>query len=260
MLITSLQNERVKLAHLLQTKARARRKEGKIVLEGLRLVRDAIMGGHQPEFVLYTPDAVEETLIAQLEASRAALLPVSPQVMAHVSDTQTPQGVLAVFPMPAYALPEKLTRVLILDAVRDPGNMGTLLRTGAAAGVQAVLLAPESADPYNPKTLRAGMGAHFRVPIVEADWASINQVCGALNVYAAAYPGDLRYDQADWRAAWALIIGSEAHGVGADALRLAAGRLVYIPMAAATESLNAAQAGAVILFEAARQRQFTTGS
>jgi TrmH family RNA methyltransferase len=147
--------------------------------------------------------------------------------------------------------------VLILDAVRDPGNLGTILRAGAAAGVQAVLLSPTCVDAYNPKALRSGMGAHFRVPIVEMDWDKIGAYCRALAVYLADAEGDLSHDAVDWSAAWALIIGSEAHGAGSEAERLAQQR-VYIPMAAATESLNAAIAAAVILFEAARQGQHKT--
>jgi TrmH family RNA methyltransferase len=145
--------------------------------------------------------------------------------------------------------------VLILDGLRDPGNLGTILRTAAAAGIDAVLLAPGSVDPYNDKALRAGMGAHFRIPVVSQKWDEIAATCAGLSVYLADMHGDVAYDAADWSNGWALIIGGEAHGASEAAAALAtagAGR-VYIPMAAATESLNAASAAAVILFEAARQ-------
>lgn len=254
-MISSLHNDRVKLARALQTQAKTRRNEGKIALEGARLVQDAIEYGQKPDYILYESDFVTEESLAIWQQSGAAMLPVSSEVMRHVSLTQQPQGVLAVFPMPVPALPPHPQRVLILDSIRDPGNVGTILRTAAAAGAQAVLLSPTCADVYNPKVLRGGMGAHFRVPVIESGWEAVEEYCQGLTVYLADGAGDLAYDRADWMGAWALIIGSEARGAGSEAGRLARQR-VFIPMAAGTESLNAAAAAAVILFEAARQRGF----
>jgi RNA methyltransferase, TrmH family len=248
-MITSTQNNRVKLVAALQTQAKSRRKEAKIALEGMRLVRDAIESGQSPDFVLYTPDLNGLTLDPGTEA-----IPVTNEVMRHVSDTQQPQGIIGVFPMPEPSLPEKPERILILDAIRDPGNLGTILRAAAAAGVQAAILSPDCVDVYNPKVLRAGMGAHFRLPIAELPWERIAVYCQPLQLYLADSRGDVAYDAADWSTPWALIIGSEAHGVGAEAERLAKSRL-YIPMAAETESINAAVAAGIILFEAARQRK-----
>lgn len=249
-MITSTQNNRVKLAAALQTQAKTRRKEGKIALEGVRLVRDALISGHKADFILYTSN--NENLIADLHVKDAETLPVSDEVMRYISDTQQPPGIIGVFPLPAYQPPTAPKRVLILDAIRDPGNMGTILRTAAAAGVQVAILSPDSVDPYNPKVLRSGMGAHFRVPVVEMSWEQIETYCAPLGVYLADSHGDVRYDEADWSAGWALIVGSEAHGAGEQAAKLASAR-VYIPMAAETESINAAMAAGVILFEAKRQ-------
>lgn len=292
-MITSLQNEKVKLAKALQTTAKLRRKEGKIVLEGARLVRDALLAGHVPVFVLVSSggttlrssptaggewehkplpktspvyrggsntnveshgqdQSVGDNLIELLRRAGVEPLLVDEAVMAHVSDTQQPQGIVAVFALPRVRVPERLQRVLILDAIRDPGNLGTILRTAAAAGVEAVLLSPTCVDPYNPKALRAGMGAHFRVAVAEMKWERITEVCKLNAVYIADGGGELRYDAVDWRQAWALVIGGEAHGAGDEARQLAQTR-ISIPMAADTESLNAAVATGVILFEAARQ-------
>lgn len=248
-MITSPQNPRVKLIRALQEKARTRRKEGRIVLEGVRLVRDALAQGHTPDFIFYTPDAE-----SALPAGRFDAEPVSPEIMRHVSDTQQPQGIIGVFAMPQIALPRPAQRVLILDAIRDPGNLGTILRAAAASGTQAVLLSPDCVDAYNPKVLRAGMGAHFRVPLAALDWDATAAYCAGLKVYLADSAGDLRYDEADWRADWGLIIGGEARGAGQQAIKLATAR-ISIPMHAETESLNAAMAASVILFEAQRQRQ-----
>jgi TrmH family RNA methyltransferase len=243
-MITSTQNDRVKLVRALQEKARTRRKEGKIVLEGARLVRDALARGMQPDFVFYTDEA--------LKPLEVFALAVTPDVMRYMSDTEQPQGIIGVFPLPKRDLPTKPARVLVLDGLRDPGNMGTILRTAAGAGVEAVLLSPDCVDLYNPKVLRGGMGAHFRLPIVTLDWTQIGDYCRALNIYLADSTGDGRYDQVDWSQPHALIIGSEAHGASSDAIKLAAQR-VYIPMTNDTESINAAVAAGVMLFEAQRQ-------
>jgi RNA methyltransferase, TrmH family len=250
-MITSLQNDRVKLVHALQTQPKTRRKENKIALEGTRLLRDACEQGLTPEFVFFSAK-VDAGLLSFLEARRYPLDEVSDEVMRHISATEEPPGVVGVFPMPQPNLPSQPQRVLILDSIRDPGNLGTLLRTAGAAGVQAVLLSPTCVDPYNPKALRGGMGAHFRIPVVSRGWNDISSYCRETAVYLADGAGDVPYHKADWSRAWALIIGSEAHGAGSEARQLAHAR-VHIPMAAQTESLNAAAAAAVILFHAITQ-------
>ncbi len=253
-IITSTQNNRVKLANALLSRARTRRKEGKVVLEGARLIQDAWQNGSRPDFVLYTPGA-DNGLIDLLERRRIDALPVDDKVMQHVTDTQSPQGIVGVFPMPQPELPTDAQSILIADAISDPGNLGTIIRTAAGAGVDAVILAPNCVDAYNPKVLRSGMGAHFRVPVLEMTWAQIREQVAVDEIYLADGEGDMPYDADVWASgSWALIVGSEAHGASDEALATATQR-VFIPMAHATESLNAAVAAAVILFEAARQRR-----
>lgn len=256
--ITSLHNERIKLVRALQSQPKARRKANRAVLEGVRLVGDAVEAGALPDFVLITPDAGSPdgpafSILEKLRALRVPVLAVTPDVMAHAADAQTPQGILAVVPAPRLPVPDRLSLALVLDAIGDPGNLGTLLRTAAAAGVDAVLLAPGCVDPLNPKALRAGMGAHFRAPVAELGWPDIAARCDGLAVYAAAAGAPLPYTQVDWTAPAALVIGSEAHGLS-DSARQTAGHAVAIPMANRAESLNAAAAAAVILFECRRQR------
>ena len=137
--------------------------------------------------------------------------------------------------------------LLILDRLRDPGNAGTLLRTAEATGVAGVVFGPETVDPYNDKVLRAGMGAHFRVPLrVADDWAEIDAwLAPDQPVYLAEAAATLAYDEIDWRGPAALVVGGEADGAGDDARRRATP--LAIPMAGRVESLNAAVAGAVIL-------------
>ena len=257
-IITSTQNKRVKYAKSLQTKARLRRSEMKLVLEGRRLIRDALMRGGNPELVLYSPKAADYDLIAQLQAKKCALVPVSEGILKYVSDTQQTPGILAVFYIPKPPLPRQARRALIIDSIREPGNMGTLLRTAAAAGVDIAILSSGCVDPYNSKTLRAGMGAHFRLPVVEASWNEIRGFCGALTVYACRANADTPYTDVDWTGDWALIVGNEAHGISQPAQNMAQ-RSISIPMSATTESLNAAVAAAVVLFEAQRQRTAPAG-
>jgi TrmH family RNA methyltransferase len=250
--ISSLQNDRVKLAYALQSRTRNRRKEDKIVLEGVRLISDALSHGTTPDFILYNPAQLDDAFIQQM-TQQSDVFTVTDEVIQYLSDTETPQGVVGVFAMPHPQLPQTPQRVLILDAVQQPGNMGTILRAAGGAGVQAVLLAPHCVDPYNPKVLRAGMGAHFRLPLVDADWSTIRDYCAGLSVYLAAGDGTQRYSDVNWRSPWALVIGNEAHGIS-DNVQSLDGERVYIPMAAETESINAAVAAGVILFEAQRQR------
>ena len=254
--ITSTQNSRVKLTRTLQTKARARRGERKMVLEGYRLIEDALKANKRPLFAFFSQDNADTKLIGQLGAAGTELLPASDEVIRYVSDTETPAGIVAVFTIPRPEFPDTLTRVLILDAIREPGNMGTILRTAGAAGVELVIAAPGCVDIYNPKVVRSGMGAHFRVPLVTADWQEIGQFCQNVPVYLATGDAPTSYTTVDWTQPWALIVGNEAHGVS-DTARDIATTPIAIPMAAETESLNAATATAVILFEAARQRSVT---
>jgi RNA methyltransferase, TrmH family len=252
-LITSTQNAKVKFAYNLQKKARARRKEKQMVLEGTRLIQDATAQGKRPEYIFYEPGSVDYDVIAQLQAINAPLYPVTEDVIQHISDTQNPQGIAGVYHFPKPQIRAQPQRVLILDAIREPGNMGTILRTAGASGVQVVILAPECVDPYNPKVVRSGMGAHFRIPILEAPWNEIATYCEPLNVYFAIGDGTQAYTAVDWTQVWALVIGNEAHGIS-DAARILTGTGLTIPMTGDTESLNAAVATAVIVFEAQRQR------
>jgi TrmH family RNA methyltransferase len=248
-MISSPHNEKIKLALALQSQAKARRKSGRVLLEGVRLIADALACGLRPDFVLHHPDFAPETFAPELP-----MFAIAPELLREIADTVHPQGAVAVFPLPQMPLPTAPTRLFILDGVRDPGNVGAMLRTAAAAGVDAALLSPDCADAFNPKALRAGMGAHFRVPLREIGWEQIAALCAGLTVYLADADGDLAYDAGNWRQPHALIVSSEAHGASAEARSLAALR-ISIPMAAATESLNAASAAAVLLFEAARARR-----
>jgi TrmH family RNA methyltransferase len=262
-LITSPANPRIKEARKLQRR-RARYAQRQLLLEGVRLVRDALHAGVTPHVVFYVPAMADNPAAADLLTDLARrgveTVPCSAQVFATLAETETPQGIAAVLPLPRLAAPPPGARTLslLLDQVRDPGNAGTLLRSAAAAGVELVIFAPGTVDPYNEKALRAGMGAHFRLPLLMCDtWEAVEATLDPRQqLYLAETGAAQLYDQVDWTAPVALIIGGEAAGAGAVARRRA--QPVAIPMARATESLNAAVAGAVILFEAARQRRMAS--
>jgi TrmH family RNA methyltransferase len=181
-------------------------------------------------------------------------LHVSAEILASLSDTVTPQGIVAVVPFPAPARPAAPGVAVVTDGLRDPGNLGTLLRSAAAAGAERVLLGPGTADPYNAKVLRGAMGAHFRLPPESLSWPEVAEALRDRPVWLADARGEARYDQVDWARPCGLIIGGEAEGASAEAAALATGR-VAIPLAREVESLNAAVAASILLFEAARQRR-----
>jgi TrmH family RNA methyltransferase len=257
-MIISLKNEKVRYVRLLQHRRSFRQQERRLVFEGVRLVEEAVRAGVTPDLVFHTEAIAEDRrggrLLVSLRRMAVICYVVSEAVMAACTDTKTPQGILAVVPIPRLLPKPHPTFTLIVDRVRDPGNLGTMLRTALAAGVERVLLAPGTVDANNPKVVRAAMGAHLYVPIAVLGWDAIAEAVAESDVWLAAADGELLYTAVDWTRPVALIAGSEAAGAGHEAETLAQGR-VSIPMTKGVESLNAAVATAVILFEAVRQRQ-----
>jgi TrmH family RNA methyltransferase len=172
--------------------------------------------------------------------------------MKSLSDTETPQGILAVLDFAHLPIPDSPSFILIPDRIRDPGNLGTLLRSAAAVGVQAVFLPPETTDAFAPKVLRSGMGAHFRLPIQSMKWEKIRGEIKGLEIYLADMDGTSCWET-DLRVPLALIVGSEAEGASEEARELATQK-ISIPMSGDMESLNAGVAGSVLMFEVIRQR------
>ncbi len=257
-MIASPANPHVKHIRSLATDRKDRRRERMFVLEGVRLVADALAHAGALELALYAPEQLAQTeagrgLLARLEGQRWAH-PASPQVVAAAAETVQPQGVVALARWPEVE-PGRPGIILVLDAIQDPGNMGTLLRSAEAVGVAQVLCVRGAVDLYSPKVVRAAMGAHFHLA-TEQDlgWEQVGERLAFVDhVYAADMGASMPYYAADWRQPAALIVGNEAHGLGDDA-RALAGKLIGIPMRGRAESLNAAVAGSIILFEAQRQR------
>jgi TrmH family RNA methyltransferase len=252
--IQSPTNPAIKRVRSLQRR-KGRETERAFVVEGRRAVGDALAAGAVPQLLLIREG--DEDLIGALPSTAGSpVRRVSPAAFDPLCDTATPQGVLAVLSFPDVPLPRSGTPlVLVADGVRDPGNLGTLVRAAAGAGVSAVYLTPGTVDPYHPKVVRGAMGAHFRVPIRWFDGGAVDEVVAScpVRVVADARAGR-SYDAVDWTGPAALVVGSEAEGAGGTTRALAT-EAVRIPLAAGVESLNVAVAGAIILFEAARQRR-----
>jgi TrmH family RNA methyltransferase len=254
-MISSVQNPKIKRIRLLQTQSRSRKKELAFIIEGVRLLEEALNAFQVPELVIYTSDLDprSQKLVAAFLEQKVPCEEVSEEVIKAASDTETPQGILAVLPLKPLLLPAEADFLMIADEIRDPGNLGTLLRTAQAAGADGFLLSPGTVDPFSPKVIRAGMGAHFRLPILSCSWEKIRQITDGLTIFGADMEGGSRIWDADLSLPLALILGGEAHGPGKHSRDLA-GSWIHIPMNDGSESLNAAAAGAVLMFEVLRQR------
>lgn len=253
-MITSNQNSKIKQVRALSGRAKERREANAFVAEGVRLVEEAAKANWKFRFVLYD-DSLSERGKGQIEILKSAgvdVEEVSVGLMQSISDTESPQGILAVLEFPTTQLPKSTDFILIPDQIRDPGNLGTLLRSAAATGVDAVFISPETTDVFAPKVLRAGMGAHFKLPILSLGWEQIAGQIQNLGVYIADMDGTSCWEM-DLRKPIALIIGGEAGGASAAARGIASGR-VQIPMMRNVESLNAGVAGSILMFEVLRQR------
>ena len=257
-MITSTHNPKVQWVRKLQSQPRQRRESGAFVVEGVRLAEEALSAGWESQLVLYSPDLDERgrQIVAGYIRRGAPVEQVSTEVLNAASDTQTPQGILAVLTRRALPPPQPVDFIFISDGVRDPGNLGSMLRTAAAAGVHLIYLAEGSADPWAPKVVRAAMGAHFHLPLQDATWEEIGEGLRAAGATAflADTHGALDYTRADFRSPLAIVIGGEAEGASQAARKLA-GAILRVPMPGGMESLNAAAAAAILLFEVVRQRR-----
>jgi TrmH family RNA methyltransferase len=254
-MITSASNPRVKWVRALQARRSSRSAEAAYVVEGERMAREVLAAGISPLAVFYTEhlDDRGRGLVNSLQRSGASAEAVSEAAMAAMSATDTPPGLLVVLPVLEPTLQAPITLAVVADRMADPGNLGTLIRTCRAAGVQALLLSEGTVDPYNPKVVRAAMGAHLHLPILSLGTDEILQRLQGVPLWLAEARQGTVYHQVDWRLPAGLVIGGEAAGAS-EALRAASQGTVHIPLRGGTESLNAAIAAAVILFEIARQR------
>lgn len=261
-MITSTANQKVKQVVAWQTKAKERKKDNIFLVEGLKMFEEAPEASIQEIYIeetLLEKLLVESDIFVKLE--RVGYEIVSSEVFKKMSDTQSPQGILAVVERPSYAF-EELLKIknplfVVLEDLQDPGNLGTIVRTGEGAGVSAVFMTKNTVDIYNPKTIRATMGSIYRVPFLYVD--DMEKTIGSLHnvgvkTYAAHLAGKDYYDSFSFREGTAFLIGNEGNGLKKETAD-AAYAYLKIPMEGCVESLNAAIATSLLMYEAHRQRK-----
>lgn len=239
-------------------KSKARTERGVYIVEGVKMFQEA----PEDEIVkIYVSADFYEKGILREKLTGFPHEVLKNEVFAYVSDTKTPQGVLCVMKQKAYTLEQlagtKVPLLLILENIQDPGNLGTMMRTAEGAGVSGVLLSRGCVDIYNPKTIRSTMGSVYRVPFLYTDelQKDLKRLRGmGITTYAAHLKGRAYYDEADYRKPSAFMIGNEGNGLTDETAALAES-YIRIPMGGQLESLNAAVAAAVLMYEASRQRR-----
>jgi TrmH family RNA methyltransferase len=253
--ITSRDNPLFKELVKLSGSARQRRKAGQALLDGVHLLDAYLAAGQLPLQLIATPDALQDAEVAAL-LQRIPAVPMTlldDVLFAGLSELKTPSGILALIQQPAPHTSVAHSRfALLLEDIQDPGNLGSMIRSAAAAGCDAVFLSKGCADAWSPKVLRAGMGGHFALSIHESADLPLAASIFQGEVYAAALQAQRELYACDLRGSVAFAIGNE--GGGLSAALLDACEPFRIPMPGQSESLNAAAAAAVCLFEAVRQQ------
>jgi len=257
-MITSNSNAQVKRLLQLQKKSKARNEEQVFLVEGLRMFLEVPAERVQK---VYISETLYNKKKQDLDLEKFSVEILSDSVFGYVSDTKTPQGILCIVEQQKYDIEELLNiknpHFMVLDNLQDPGNLGTIVRTAEGAGVDAVFLSKESVDIYNPKTIRSTMGSIYRIPVVY-----VEDLLELLNTfrqkgiksYAAHLEGKKSYDQEDYRDGTAILIGNEGNGLREE-IADSADIWIRIPMQGKVESLNAAIAASVLMFEVYRQRR-----
>jgi TrmH family RNA methyltransferase len=264
--ITSVHNPLVKRLHQLLDR-KGREEQGSFLVEGVHLVEEALRSDAEVVTVVYDSerglDPVCEQALHRRDSS-VQVIAAAPAVLAKLSETKSPQGIVAEVKKPRRNWQDWLSSagegaflLLMLDEIQDPGNLGTILRTAEAAGVDAVIMGKGSVDLFNGKVVRATMGALFRLPVfsqqlVEA--AETLKRLGARILVSSVNEGSLAYDEADYSGKVAIVIGNEGRGVSSEMIKKA-DSLVHIPLYGRAESLNAAVAAGVLVYEAKRKRK-----
>ncbi len=259
-MITSASNQQMKNLSNLINKSKERRKQTLFVVEGPRMCfeapKDWVKAIYMSESFFnddrYSSEKAEVSHMTEV---------VSDSVFKSISDTQTPQGIMAIVKMPEYKLEDVLdgerTHLLLLESIQDPGNLGTMIRTGEGAGVSGIIMNKTTVDIFNPKTIRSTMGSIYRVPfVITEDLPEIIKSLQENNVklYAAHLKGKLSYDEPDYTGACGFMIGNEGNGLSEEIADMADSYII-IPMEGKVESLNAAISATLLMYECNRQRR-----
>ncbi len=257
-MITSTSNAQVKRLLQLQKKSKARNEEKVFLVEGLRMFEEV---PRERVEKVYISETLYNKKKHDLNLQDFSVEVLSDTVFQYVSDTKTPQGILCIVKQKEYDLAQIMgttnPHFMVLDNLQDPGNLGTIVRTAEGAGVHAVFVSKESVDIYNPKTIRSTMGSIYRMPVIYVDdLLELLELLKSKGVksYAAHLDGKNTYDKESYQSGTAILIGNEGNGLR-DEVAEQADIKVRIPMAGQVESLNAAIAASVLMFEVARQRR-----
>lgn len=263
-MITSIKNPEVKFLRSLKRK-KYREREKMFVLEGIRIIEDALADQASFYRVFYSQMLESNSrgirLLNQLKALGVKAIQLDDKLFNEVADTETPQGIIAILHQPDFELEDILAQkrqyphLVMLNGVQDPGNMGTILRTTAAGGWSGAILTKGTVDPFNSKSLRATMGAVFKIPFCKVK--NLDQVWQLLRekgyqVVAADLNGDKWHFEVDFSTPTVVVVGNEGRGVEEQVLN-SADQLVKIPMAPDTESLNVGIAAGIMIYEGIRQ-------
>lgn len=260
LMITSSGNKKIKDLAALIKKSNARKKHNAYIIEGIRMFKELKKDEILDVFASESFEAENGEILSEIYPEYET---VSDRIFESVSDTKTPQGVMAVVKRKEYTLEKILEKrdtphsLLILDSLQDPGNLGTLVRAGEGAGITGIIMNETTVDIYNPKVIRSTMGSVFRVPFIYVkDLKEVIQKLYSknVNIYASSLEGAIEYDDPDYTKDIAFIIGNEAAGISKEVLDIVKDK-VKIPMLGEVESLNAAVAGSILMYEAARQKR-----
>ena len=259
-MISSTKNEQVKTVIELRKRSKARDEAGLFVVEGVRMVSEIPLNRTERLYVAesFAKDPANKKFLAKYPRYEM----VTDPVFSAMADTQTPQGVLALIRQYAYTIDDIIAaegpaHLMILESLQDPGNLGTILRAGEGAGMTGMIMSKDTVDIYNPKVIRSTMGSVFRVPFLYTD--DLEETIRAVKkrgvrLFAAHLEGARNYEQEDYNGPVGFLIGNEGNGL-TDVTAKAADAWVKIPMAGKVESLNAAVAASILMFETARQRR-----
>ena len=258
-MITASSNAKVRYVQQLQKKAKFRREEGVFLVEGPKMYEELPLDWIVCVYVSesFFGDTANKRLLLGHEYDV-----VKDSVFADMCDTKTPQGILAVAKQPVYEWKDLIPKdkpalLLILDTIQDPGNLGTMMRAGEGAGITGILMTKDTVDMYNPKTIRATMGSLFRVPFLYTDHMikDLSKLKSqGIQLYAAHLKGTASYDKFSYKTSCGFLIGNEAKGLSKEVADMA-DTYIQIPMEGKVESLNAAMASCILLYEVARQRR-----
>ena len=248
-IISSTKNEKIKELAKLQT-AKGRKKAGLYLLEGEHLVEEAIKEKAPIELIVVSSNRMEDYQYL-LEQTEVDVLVVSQEVFQKLSMTETTQGILAIVRIENQTEPPYSGRIIVLDTVQDPGNLGTIVRTADAAGFDAVVLGTGTVDLYNDKVIRSMQGSHFHIPVFQTDLrdylpALKNQ--GVEVAVTALHRDSKDYSILQGKSDIAIIVGNEGHGVSSEVIEIA-DLVVTIPMFGKAESLNVAIASALLMYK-----------